>query len=90
MKRDTQVTVTAYVEGNMEYGQLYYSKKIVVFGRNQVLFTLSNTAVVVAHATCLRIIAHTSHTRIRNANTRIEVVDANLLCDCCCPVDATK
>ena len=90
MKRDTQVTVTAYVEGNMEYGQLYYSKKIVVFGRNQVLFTLSNTAVVVAHATCLRIIAHTSRTRMCNSNAYIEVVHNKLLCDGCYTVAATK
>ena len=64
MKRDTQATVTAYGGGNMEHGLLYYSKTIVVFSRNQVLFTLSNTAVVVAHAACLHIIAHTPHTHI--------------------------
>ena len=45
--------VTGYVGGNMEHGMLYYSRKIVVFSRNKVLFTLSNTAaVVVVYATC--------------------------------------
>ena len=62
MKRDTQATVTAYGGGNMEHGLLYYSKTIVVFSRDQVLFTLSNTALEVAHASCLRVIAHTHHT----------------------------
>ena len=88
MKRDTQVT--CWRKHGAWVAVLFKENTEAVFSRNQVLFTSSNTAAVVAHATCLRIIAHTSHTRIRNANTRIEVVDANLLCDCCCPVDATK
>ena len=78
----------------MEHGLLCCSKKIgVVFSRNsagtpaeyeygrQVLYTLSNTAIV-AHATCLRNIAHTHHTRVCNAHTRMVVVHTNLLCDC--------
>ena len=54
---------------------------------------MSNTAVVaVSHATCFRTIAythHTHHTRICNANTRIEAVHTNMLYDCCTVV-ATK
>ena len=89
-KRHAGNTVIAYVEGNMEHGLLHYSEKLVVFSRNQVLFVLNNTAIVVAHAACTRIIAHAHHTHgISNANTSIEVVHTNLLCDCCCTGAAT-
>ena len=85
----------------MEDGLLYCSKDssgqqelllLIVRLPGTVSFTLSNPAVVliVAHATCMftfRHSAHTSHTR--DANTRMEAVHTNLLCDCC-TMAATK
>ena len=64
-------TVTAYVGGNMEHGLLYILEENCSSSVQRepgiIYSTLSNTAaaVVVAHATCIRIMAHryrTHHT----------------------------
>ena len=65
----------------MEHGLLYSSTKIA-FSRNQVLFTLRNTAVAVCSSTChmLRIIARTSHAYAMPLHTHQSGPHKHLLC----------
>ena len=67
MKKDTQVIVTAYVGENMEHALLYLGLKRKVLPGSQQEFLksiniLDIAAAVIAHATCLRVIADIRHT----------------------------